>query len=48
MASLLALGQRFFLDWLLGSLVVVPVVMAITGLVAFAAARALSRGRPRP
>jgi uncharacterized protein (DUF2062 family) len=48
MSSLLALGQRFFLDWLLGSLVVVPVVMVVAGLAAFAASSLLSRGRARP
>lgn len=48
MASLLALGQRFFLDWLLGSLVVVPAVMVAAGLAAYALSSALTRARPRP
>jgi uncharacterized protein (DUF2062 family) len=48
MSALLALGQRFFLDWLLGSLVVVPVVMAAAGLAAFTCSSVLTRARPRP
>jgi uncharacterized protein (DUF2062 family) len=48
MAALLALGQRFFLDWLLGSLVVVPVVMATAGLIAYAASSAFARAHAKP
>jgi uncharacterized protein (DUF2062 family) len=48
LAGVMALGRQFLIDWLLGSLVVVPLVAALTGSFAYLVARSLVRDRRGP
>jgi uncharacterized protein (DUF2062 family) len=47
-AGVMALGRRFLLDWLLGSIIVVPLVALCAGALAYAVARSLIRDRQQP